>query len=502
MWNKVKNNPYSYLIALMVLLGFGLRLLYHYCLGSYWFDEYFSVFFTQLPLNQMLGLFLTDVNLPLYQIILWFWVRIFNNTELAARMLSIIFAVLNIPLLYIFGTKLFSKKTAFIASLFYTLSTYQIFLTAEARGYSLLIFLSLLSCWFFWRLLEENTKKRIWFGYTLTTLLLAYAHPTGDLLILAQALYVIIKYWRQKRAWLSWLFSYLVIFLSALPYYVVYYLSKQDAVSGVYLEYISHDLNFFTWIFRNFFREANYYHYLEPFYVLLPVLALGSLIIIKKIKGEYDFGVKIKSCPAVNFCLLAIAVLLIGCFFFNWVTPRYLILAAVFTYLLIGQGVKNWFSGKKPLQFLLLIFIIILLVINYGNFFVENNDWSRINKCLQEMSGENSKIIVHNFAFEIMLKKYYSGNLPVEGFYPLTNDLTFEERIVRDNGRPIVTKENVGRLADSVRGYNNILLVEAIYVPVLDPDKKVIRWLVDNGWQPENKLCQVGRNRVYSFIKN
>ncbi|MBU1131367.1 glycosyltransferase family 39 protein [Patescibacteria group bacterium] len=496
-----KNRGYFWLVALLTLAGLGLRLLFSHFLGSYWFDELYAVNFTKFSFKGMLDLLIQDVNVPLYSIILWFWYKFFAETEFVTRLLSIIFAVGNIPLLYLIGKKLFNAKTALIAAIFYTLSTYQIFLTTEARPYSLLVFLSLLSTWFFWQLFNDNKTRLNWIGYILSSLLLAFTHLVGSFLILAQACFIIFNYIRRKKSIRAWLLSYSVIALPLLCYIIISFLVKKEAVFSTYLFYVPYDFHFFTEIFKYFFRLTNSAFYLELFYSLLPLFALASFLIVKRIKGDYDLGVKFKFSPPVVYSLALVLASLAGCFVAHWVTPRYLILASVFTYLLIGQGIVNWLNARKAMQASLMALIIFSLIVGYGSFFTERNYWTRVDECINQISSPDSKIIVHNFAFAMMLKRYYTGSLPVEGFYPINDSLSFAERVVQRGAGPVVTNDNVEKMAGAVEDYDNILLVEAIYVPILDPDNKVFKWFLNNGWQLQDNFCQIERIKVFNFTK-
>jgi uncharacterized membrane protein len=220
---KVVLGKYFWLVAGLMAAGFYLRLLYHYSLGSFWFDEYYTVYLTEFSLGKMLSLLPYDYNLPLFHIILWFWTRVFGASELAVRMFSILLGTINIPLFYVVGKKLFSKKTAIIGIIFYTFSSYQIYHTTEARGYSLLIFLALMSTWFFWRLFQGNNSKINLLSYFISSLLLAYTHLTGSIFIFAQFIFIISRNFRQPKKILPWLGVFIGVALLFLPYLCILY---------------------------------------------------------------------------------------------------------------------------------------------------------------------------------------------------------------------------------------------------------------------------------------
>jgi len=416
------------------------------------------------------------------------------------RLLSIIFAVLNIPLFYLVGKKLFSRQAAMFGLLFYVFSTYQIYHTTEARTYSLLIFLSLLSTWLFWRMNEKSGFSQ-WFSYVLISILLAYAHLVGNWLILAQAFFVLIKFWKQKRQLINWLFAYVAVALAVLPYYIFSFFIQKDTVFSSYLFYVPYYSGFFSEILKFFFNFSQSNYFSRAIFALLPVLIFGSFLIIKKVKNDsYDFGIRVRLGAGAIYCLLACSVTIIFCFILHWVTPRYLILASIFCYFLIGFGMENWLGQNKLIKTVAIMLVIFAFVFSYNSFFVISNDWVRVDKCINQLSQRKAKIIVHQFSYDILLKKYYTGSLPFEGFYPINDGLTYEERINKNDARPVVTQENVNKLADYVKGYDQIILVEAIYVPILDPNRKVFRWFLDNNWQLGKNYCSINGIRVFSFI--
>jgi uncharacterized membrane protein len=57
---------------------------------SYWGDEIFSVFGSELPWNEMLSQWILqgDIHPPLYHVLLKLWMNLFGSSELATRFFS------------------------------------------------------------------------------------------------------------------------------------------------------------------------------------------------------------------------------------------------------------------------------------------------------------------------------------------------------------------------------------------------------------------------------
>jgi len=110
------------MIYLISLLGLGLRLIS--LNQSLWLDEAVQIWASSLPLNEFFHQFLPgDFNPPFYYFFLHFWIKLFGNSEISARLPSIIFGILSVFLLVEIAKLLGIKKKEsqnFLALLFST----------------------------------------------------------------------------------------------------------------------------------------------------------------------------------------------------------------------------------------------------------------------------------------------------------------------------------------------------------------------------------------------
>jgi len=181
----------TYGIALLgiVLIGAFLRV-YHLGTQSIWFDEAFSVWISSLTLPQMVQATAADVHPPLYYFLLHYWIIVFGTSESTVRLLSVLFGVLAIPMIYVVGRQLFNKETGLVGALILALSSFNIYYSQETRMYSLMALLALLSMYFFWRFLRQsNLVSSV--GYVLSTTLLVYTHYYSWFVVIAQNIYVV-----------------------------------------------------------------------------------------------------------------------------------------------------------------------------------------------------------------------------------------------------------------------------------------------------------------------
>ena len=136
----------KYGIALLgiVLIGAFLRV-YHLGTQSIWLDEAFSVALAKMTLPQMVQATAADVHPPFYYFLLHYWIIVFGTSESAVRLLSALFGILAIPMIYVVGRRLFNKEVGLVGALILALSSFNVYYSQETRMYSLMALLALLS---------------------------------------------------------------------------------------------------------------------------------------------------------------------------------------------------------------------------------------------------------------------------------------------------------------------------------------------------------------------
>ena len=110
----------------------------------YWIDEAISVGISSHPVSALHGLLRQDGSPPLYYLLLHGWMAVWGRGEVATHALSLVFAVVTVPVAYWGGAGLFRRRVGIYAA---TLAAGLPFLTEyaqETRMYSLIVLLSLL----------------------------------------------------------------------------------------------------------------------------------------------------------------------------------------------------------------------------------------------------------------------------------------------------------------------------------------------------------------------
>jgi len=184
------------LLALILLLAIGLRM-YNLSSKSLWLDEGQSYASAALPFGEMLDAVSEDSHPPLYFAVLNGSLSLFGDTEFGMRLPSVVFSVLAVLLVFPVTRLLRNSETALVAALLTAVSIFQIRYAQEARMYSMLACLSLLSCWLFLRLYRKQVDRVDMIAYVLATTLLLYSHVYGMFILAAQNLYALQIYVRQ-----------------------------------------------------------------------------------------------------------------------------------------------------------------------------------------------------------------------------------------------------------------------------------------------------------------
>ncbi len=152
-------------------------------------------------------------NSPFYYFLLHLWMDVFGLSDFSARSLSVFFSVLTILFTYLFASRFFSVGVALLAAAIVAIEPFFIAYSHQARNYSLTFFLTLLSTWFFLRLIENVNKNRksagLYLGYIIVSGLCLLSHFLTVSVFLAHGIYVIffVKMHRWPRIALAGLLS-------------------------------------------------------------------------------------------------------------------------------------------------------------------------------------------------------------------------------------------------------------------------------------------------------
>jgi mannosyltransferase len=133
---------------------------------SYWLDEAQAAHELSLSFGSMLGAWNSaEWNPPLYLLLAWPWARVFGTGEVGLRLLSAVLGVGLVPLLYLCGRELVSRRAGLVAAALAAVSPFMIWYSQEAREYMLLVVLCTGSLLFFARARRSGSSRDVaWWG--------------------------------------------------------------------------------------------------------------------------------------------------------------------------------------------------------------------------------------------------------------------------------------------------------------------------------------------------
>jgi 4-amino-4-deoxy-L-arabinose transferase-like glycosyltransferase len=172
-----------------------------------WYDEAFSILFSQHSIQEMLYGTLApssngsaDVHPLGYYTFLHFWMKLFGDSLIAVRLPSIIFGMGGVILAYIIIKNLLGRTLGTWASLLVAVSPFQIHYSQEIRMYSLMLFLLLLATLVFWKGITQD-RPIWWILFACLSALAQYTHNLSGIFLFTLASTALVFRSARKKIW-------------------------------------------------------------------------------------------------------------------------------------------------------------------------------------------------------------------------------------------------------------------------------------------------------------
>ena len=174
-----------WIIGGLMLLGTVLRIIE--LNNGLWFDEIATlVEYVRKPLPEIVSHYSRNNHL-LYSVLAYATLNVFGEYPWTLRLPAVVFGVACIPALYALGTVVTSRLEALLAAGLLAVSYHHIWFSQNARGYTALVFWTLISTFFLLRGLRDN--KLCWhIAYGWAAALGLYTHLTMGFVLVAQLL--------------------------------------------------------------------------------------------------------------------------------------------------------------------------------------------------------------------------------------------------------------------------------------------------------------------------
>ena len=194
--------PFAVLLVAVTAAGAALRF---FVLGrqGFWYDEAHTAYLVQLRPGKLLELLrLTESTPPLYYACAWVWARLFGSAEAGLRSLSALAGAATVPVMYLVGRDLASRRAGTIAAALAASSPLLVWYSQEARAYSLLVLLSACAFLLFVRALR-HPGRAAFAGWAATSALALATHYLAVLVIAPAAAVLLQRHRRRAGAWLA-----------------------------------------------------------------------------------------------------------------------------------------------------------------------------------------------------------------------------------------------------------------------------------------------------------
>lgn len=225
---KTQNiDRYLWLLVILIIAIAALLRLYRLDSQSFWIDEGYSVWSAQtFSLIDPATSYSSDT--PLYPFVLRQWMKLFD-TDFGIRLLSVIFGVAAVPIIFFLGRSVFNNTVGITSALFLALSPFHIKYSQEVRVFSMFFFFLLFGIYVIVKLAKEE-KMVYWLGYILSGALMLYSHGTAAFYLVLLNIFFLIFGWPLKIHVLKkMILANLIIVLFFLPWIPKYLIIAKNA---------------------------------------------------------------------------------------------------------------------------------------------------------------------------------------------------------------------------------------------------------------------------------
>jgi uncharacterized membrane protein len=429
-------------LLMICMAGLCLRL-YHLDRINLWMDELFTAARAGIPFIEMLR-DAKGINFPpLYFIIMNLWAKLFGTSPLSLRLPSLIFSALSILLIFRLAREMYNDRVAFFSAALLAISPYSINYGQEAKMYSMLWLLSILSFFYFYKFIKSGRRGDL-YAYAFFTAVSLYTMYLGFFFIAIHNLYFFFQ--RGKKKTVAWLIAQAAILLLYLPWLprLLYHLSHwKDRMGWIPNEMGSYPggaMDAFSWISGTAFGPNPRINRIDLYIYLF--FAASGLIIWKNIRsGKGIFELKKEGWLLLSWLGIPLFIVRLMDVWVPHISHvnKYVGLIHIPLIILLAKGIDSYDQvlGKIKLRFI--IFAALSLMIASNHLYPYYRDGLKISRdslveCFQwlkKSAGKDSLIVNINVPSPI-----------VEYFYP--NDKIGDQE---------------GLTAKGINGYQSVFLV-------------------------------------------
>ncbi len=417
-------------IAGFISIFLGALILRIYDINKYdlWFDELASNYYSyqnvsmlvKLGRTSILNVFMQyiacDPSSIFYYLVIYVYSFLFGAAK-ALRLLSVVFSVSSLVVLYKLARQFFDKKTSIYALLLMALSPMQIWYSQEARVYSMVSFLAISTVYFYVRALKTD-KLLYLFLFMLSCISACYASYYSVFLFLPMGIMFICS--KYKRNNTRWSIAVVMILLLIIPLLYTFKIQWTYIKDGFWVLPPSLRVTLSTFAVFVLGYSSTMWQICTA-----PVIFLSLYIY-----GAYSYYHDNRN-NSIILSLFFLFPVTATYFISKHITPLYLyrqlLMYCPFYYMFIAKGILSIRNSalKKGVTLLIFTFMAISLINYYNNFilaFPESNkdfypgihlkkSYASLMHLIEERSKAGDAIVATDIQSFVILGAYFQGHI-------------------------------------------------------------------------------------------
>ncbi len=451
-----------------------------YLLGNktIWLDEAFSIAMGRRGLVDLLHrVVLADTHPPLYYVTLKFWM-ILGTGEVQVRLLSALFSIAAIHVMYAVVTTLYGdKKTGLIGATILAFSPFQVWYAQEARMYAMLTLLVLVSAHFFFRALKTG-ERRDWIGYVIATTLALYTDNGAIWYVATISIFYLVSMKHFPGKPLDWFLSNAAIGLLFIPWLPFFLEQARQVTQSFWLPAPT-----FSTVLGTFLDFHSYNFPVTELSLLYMALIFVWVTIVPAGEWQRRLGSMWLFIPVATSLLLSLRQPIF--------LSRNLIAASLGYYLLITGIIWRFHNKKATLALLLPLLAMNLVSIGYNAWWEQKEDWRGVaNYVARATQKRPGGIIVFIPGYtEIPFSYYFKGyHVAID-----TQGFPGDEVLLHPQPKQV---EDIAKVLEG-RPYVWLVVRE---IELVDPNWTVKTWLDTHGYVRQKDLIRDGIT-VLTYIR-
>jgi len=480
---------------IILLISSIFRLLCLDKVSGLWYDE--LVLYNQANLSGCIEIvkhvLSQDLNFPLYQIILHYWISIFGNSDFCLRFLSVIFGVLTCITAYFVSS---DKRTNLLCMSLFAVNSFLIYYSQDVKVYSLSVFFATLNLVSLIKIYEKNKGYILWL---ISSVCLIFTYTTAFWYVILEI--IIFSYHKFSKKFI-YACGFLVIFLIPIIFLIFQNFSRYTRNPNWFYT----DTSSFFLIFQNFFTpklialDANPVNYIG---LLLNNLNIFTVILVFcPILIALYFMIKALIKDDISKIIFLTALMYLLSYFFAFkildinILSRYLIILLPNFLIVMARGIDY----KKVSVILFSLFIILnFIYLCFGKdcaYKINRSGYKNVAQIINKYA-DNDDIVIFRNDTEIM-DKYLTKKIKKVS---LLQDFTFKSEFFIENENNLNKLSSINKklyiksyLCDRSVPQNITIMYGLMYV-LMKKNKKLFLVI-------ENQFDKYDKNSFVKLINN